>query len=147
MKIVKTLFILCCFTPIMLWAAPQEGDKLVYADFETVQDNHPVSSRGGAVNLFSYAERPTMPSKFKGSGSNPSIPDFAVPDKNSPNKAIVFDYELQGTNQYAGVGVEVRGHPWKDGKTDADDVSGYKYMTLQLYATGINAIKVEFGSQ
>src|SRR5262245_5694441 len=35
-----------------------KSDKLVYADFETVQDNRPVSSRGGQIQLQSYAERP-----------------------------------------------------------------------------------------
>src|SRR5262245_59625783 len=82
----------------------KQGDKLVYADFETAKDNRPVSSRGGTVQLISYEERPTLPSRYKGlAGANPPAPEFAIPSKESPNKAIAFDYELQGTNQYAGV--------------------------------------------
>ena len=88
-----------------------------------------------------------MPSKFKGSASNPSIPDFAIPNKNNPNKAIAFDYELQATNQWAAVGVDVQGHPWQDGKLGADDVSSYKYLTVQLYVTGVTQMKVEVASQ
>ena len=126
MKPSKTLTILSCFVSIALFAsktrgsleanaAPfptqipasgasqegtKEGDRLVYADFETAKDNRPVSSRGGQVQLISYAERPTMPSRFKGlEGANPPAPEFARPNRESPNKAIAFDYELQGANQ------------------------------------------------
>jgi hypothetical protein len=170
MKPSRTLIILSCFTSIALLASEtrgsleansistpigrafqegnKEGDKLIYADFETAKDNRPVSSRGGHVQLFSYQERPTMPSHYKGlEGANPPAPEFARPSKESPNKAIAFDYELQGTNQYAGVGVQIDGQPWKDGKPAADDVSGYKYLTLQLYVTGVTSMKVEFISR
>jgi hypothetical protein len=34
----------------------------------------------------------------------------------------------------------------KDGKTVADDVSGYKQLALQLYATGVDSLRVEFVS-
>jgi len=168
MKRIETLFLLSCFALIMLLAnrphssieavasrnstvaakASQEADKLVYADFEAATDNRPVSSRGGLVQLFSYQERATMPSHYKGlAGANPPAPEFARPSKDSPNKAIAFDFELPGTNQYAGVGVQIHGQPDKDGKPVADNVSGYKYMTLQLYATGVSSITVEFVSQ
>jgi len=153
--------ILTCFASIALFAGKtrgsleetaqegnKEGDRLVYADFETAKDSRPVSSRGGQVQLFSYEERPTMPSRYKGlDGANPPAPEFARPSKDSPNKAIAFDYELQGTNQYAGVGVQVHGRPDQDGKPAADDVSGYKYLTLQLYATGVTSMTVQFVSQ
>jgi hypothetical protein len=128
--------------------AAQEADKLVYADFETAKDNRPVSSRGGVVQLFAYQERATMPSRFKGiEGANPPAPEFARPSKESPNKAIAFDFELQGTNQYAGAGVQVHGRPDQDGKPAPDNVSGYKYLTMQLYATGVTSVTVEFVSQ
>src|SRR5262245_12683009 len=112
MKPSKPLIILSCFVSIALFASNtrsqegnNQGDKLVYADFETAKDNRPVSSRGGLVQLISYEERPTMPSRYKGlAGANPPAPEFAIPSKDSPNKAIAYDYELQGTNQYAGVG-------------------------------------------
>jgi hypothetical protein len=128
--------------------ANKESDRLTYADFETAKDNRPISSRGGQVQLFSYQERPTMPSRFKGlEGANPPAPEFARPNKESQNKAIAFDYELQGTNQYAGVGVQIDGQPWNEGKPAFDDVSGYKYLTFQLYATGVNSATVEFISR
>ena len=161
MKPSRILMILSCFVSIALFAGKtrgslagasqegnKEGDRLVYADFETAKDNRPVSSRGGQVQLFSFEERPTMPSRYKGlDGANPPAPEFARPSKESSNKAIAFDYELQGTNQYAGVGVQVHGRPDQDGKPAADDVSGYKYLTLQLYATGVTSMTVQFVSQ
>jgi hypothetical protein len=143
----RILFLICCLAAIASGAG-QTPEKLVYADFEVAKDNRPVSNRGGLVQLFSYQERPTMPSRYKGlEGANPPAPEFARPSKDDPNKAIAFDFELQGTNQYAGVGVQVNGQPDKDGKPVFDDVSGYKFMTLQLYATGVPSVTVEFISK
>ncbi len=126
----------------------QETDKLVYADFETLNDKRPVTNRGGFVQLFGFAERPTLPSRFKGiEGSNPPVPEVVRLNKDDPNKAISFEYELQGTNQYAGVTVDVHGQADKDGKPAADDVSGFKFLTFQLYVTGVPSMRVEFISK
>src|SRR5262249_16103015 len=65
----------------------------------------------------------------------------------NPNKAIAFDYELRGPNQWSGVGVQIQGQPDKDGKPLADDVSGYKFLMLQLYVTGVTDARVEFQSK
>ena len=35
----------------------------------------------------------------------------------------------------------------KDGKPVADDMSGYKYLTVQLYVTGVTSVTVEFVSK
>jgi hypothetical protein len=168
MKQIRRLFLLGCFALPFLFAnkalnpigagalsapssvltALQEKDKLIYADFETAQDNRPVSNRGGHVQLYAYQERTTLPSRFKGiEGANPPAPEFARPSKDNPNKAIAFDFELQGTNAYAGVGVQIQGQPEKDGKLVPDDVSAYKNLTLQLYVTGVPTITVEFVSK
>ncbi len=128
--------------------AAQEADKLVYADFEAPKEKRPVSSRGGLVQLFGYQERPTMPSRFIGlEAANPPAPSFARLNKDDPNVAIAFDYELQATNAYAGAGVQVHGQAEKDGKPAPDDVSGYKFLTFQLYVTGVSSITVEFISR
>ncbi len=118
----------------------QDGDKLVYADFESVQDNRPVSSRGGYIQLVSYSESPTMKSRFKG-------PELVRLKKDDPNRALAFDYELLAPNQYAGVGAEVHGQADKDGKPVPDDVTGYKTITLQIYATGVTSLRLEFTSR
>lgn len=129
-------------------ATMQDADKLVYADFETKPDSRPVSSRGGFVQLISYEEVATRKSGFKGmEGANPPAPEPVKTSKDSPNRAISFDYRLVGPNQWAGVGVEIHGQPDKDGKPVADDVSSYKSLTLQVYATGVSSLRIEFMSR
>jgi hypothetical protein len=130
------------------FATVQDADKLVYADFETKQDNRPVSTHGGFVQLISYQENENLKSTYKGmEGANPPAPDLVRTSKDSPNKAMSFDYHLVAPNQWAGVGVEIHGQPDKDGKSVADDVSAYKYLTLQAYATGVTSLRIEFVSR
>ena len=126
----------------------QSADKFVYADFETANDKRPVSSHGGLVQLVSYQESPSSPSRFKSlEGSNPPAPELVHLKQGDPNRAIAFDYELVAPNQYAGVGVEVHGEPDKDGKPVADDVSEYKFVSLQIYATGVPSLRLEVMSR
>jgi hypothetical protein len=126
--------------------ASQDGDKLVYADFETVKDNRPVSSRGGYVQLYGYQQHDTSPSRFKGLEAT-NAPELVRLRKDDPNRAAAFDFELPPMNEYAGVMLEVRGQADKDGKIPADDVSRFKYVTLQVYATGVTYMRVEFISK
>ena len=156
MKLVRTLILLCCLTLLAsiadrrggVAAAPQGGNQLVYADFETVKDNRVWSNRGGLVQLVASAERPTLPSHFKGvEGANPPAPELVRLKKDDPNRAIAFDFELQGLNQWADASVEVHGQPDKDGKAVADDVSDYQFLTMQIYVQGITSLRVEFVSK
>ena len=122
------------------------NNDFVYADFETVQNNRPVSKRGGLIQLISYEE--TTPSHFKGlANASPAAPELVRIKKDDPNHAIAFDYQLYAPNQYAGVGVEIHGHADKDGKPVPDDLSEYKYLTLQVYATGVTALRAEVMSR
>jgi hypothetical protein len=122
------------------------GEQFVYADFETAQEKRPVSKRGGHVQLVSYQE--TTPSRFKGlADMNPPSPELVRLKPDDPNHAIAFDYELYSPNQYAGVGVEVSGQPSKDGKPVADDLSAYKFLSMQVYATGVQSLRVEIMSR
>lgn len=131
-------------------ATPQAGqpggDQFVYADFESVQDNRPVSSRGGHVQLISYQE--STPSKIKGLvNSTPPAPELVRLKKDDPNRAAAFDYEMYPPNQYAGVGIQVQGQPDKDGKPVADDLSAYKFLSMQIYATGVPRLRIEIMSR
>ena len=121
----------------------QSGDKFVYADFEKMENGRPVSNNGGLVQIYTAEE--STPVKFKGlANANPGAPELVVP-KNAPqNHLASFDYSLNGPNQWAQVTLEIQGHPMKDGKPVADDVSGYKHLSLQLYATGTDSLRVEF---
>jgi hypothetical protein len=127
--------------------APQQAaNGLIYADFETLQDNRPVSSRGGYVHLSAYQETAGNPCTYKGKEGT-DAPEIVRPSRDSPNKAAAFDYQLRGPNQWGGVTLEISGQPDKDGKPVPDDVSGYKYLTFQVYATGVTGLKVQFTSK
>jgi hypothetical protein len=131
-------------------ASPQAGqaggDRFVYADFETVQDNRPVSSRGGFVQLISYHE--STPTRVKGlANSSPPAPELVRLKQDDPNRAAAFDYEMYPPNQYAGVGIQIAGQPDKDGKPVADDLSAYKYLSMDIYATGVPRLRVEITSR
>jgi hypothetical protein len=54
-----------------------------------------------------------------------------------------FEYSLLAPNQWSGVALEIHGRPDADGKPQTDDVSGYKYLSLQVYATGIRILRLE----
>jgi hypothetical protein len=98
------------------------------------------------VQLFAYQE--TTPSRFKGlANSAPPAPELVRLKPDDPNRAAAFDYELYSPNQYAGVSMEVHGQADKDGKPVADDLSAYKFLSLQIYSTGVPSLRVEFISR
>lgn len=124
---------------------PAQDDKLVYADFEKAENGRPVSNNGGLVQMYTAQE--STPVKYKGlANASPGAPELIVL-KDAPNNHLAsFEYNLLGPNQWANVTLEVMGRPMKDGKPVADDVSGYKQLALQLYATGVDSLRVEFVS-
>jgi hypothetical protein len=120
------------------------ADKLVYADFEKVEGGRPVSARGGMIQLYAYEENHVRKSTFKGAeGLNPPAPEIVRIKADDPNHVAKFDYSLQAPNPWSGVAMEIHGLPDADGKPQADDVSGYKYLSLQVYATGIRILRLE----
>ena len=131
--------------------APQASSQLVYADFDKMQDNRPVSARGGYVQLFGGQQNPGTPAKFKGI-EGADAPELVHLKADDPNKAAMFTYELPAANQYANVTLEIQGLPSKNGKQVGEDVTGYKFLTLQVYAkgspgpTGVTAMRVELTS-
>lgn len=128
--------------------ASQAGgdERFVYADFESADGKRPVSKRGGLVQLTSYQE--TTPSRFKGlADATPAAPELVRLKPDDPNHAAAFDFELYSPNQYAGVGLEVQGQPAKDGKPAPDDLSAYKNISMQIYATGVPTLRLELISR
>ena len=125
-------------------AWPQE-QRLVYADFERIENNRPVSARGGLIQLFGYEESRVHKSTFKGlAGAEPAAPELVRLKKDDPNHAMKFDYVLMAPNQWAGVTVEIHGLPdAPDGRLVPDDVSGFKTLSLDVYATGIQLLRLE----
>ena len=123
--------------------AQESGDKFVYADFEKMESGRPVSTNGGFIQI--YTGKENTPVTFKGlANASPGAPELIVLKDAPQNHLASFEYSLVGPNQWANVTLEVQGRPQKDGKPVADDVSGYKQLALQLYATGVDSLRVEF---
>jgi hypothetical protein len=152
MKLFKITLTLCCLALVASagGAVRQEGKaesgRYVYADFESEKDGRPVSNHGGQVQLISFQEHDSSPARYKGmANATPPAPELVRLKPDDPNHAVAFDFELPPPNQYAGVGVEVQGEPWKDGKPVPADLSGYREVTLQVYAKGqnLNTLRLE----
>ncbi len=129
----------------MTWSlSAQSADTLVYADFEQIVDGRAVSTRGGAMQLFGYSENPTRPPSFRGAaGVDPPAPELVHVKADDPNRLGKFEFELMTPNQWSGVTLEIKGQPDKDGLTPRDDVSGFKALSMQVFATGIATVRVE----
>ena len=123
-------------------AAEADASKLVYADFQDLQNGRPVSKRGGMTRLNRYSQNSANPPQFRGlEKADPPAP--ALARVTADDVAAAFDYEMRIPNEWEGVNMEVFGQPEKDGKLVADDVSGYKFITLRVFAKGAQYIRVE----
>jgi len=119
------------------------NDKFVYADFEHIENGRAVSNNGGLVQLY-VGQESTAPT-FKGlANASPAAPEIVRQQGNASNHIALFEYSLTGPNQWANVTLEIQGHPNKDGHPVADDVSAYKNLSMQMYATGTDYLRVEF---
>jgi hypothetical protein len=120
-----------------------DNSKFVYADFEKVENGRPVSNGGGTIQIFTGQE--STPVRFKGlANANPGAPEVVRLKDSDANHLASFEYAMFGPNQWANVTLEIQGHPAKNGQPVADDVSGYKNLSLQLYATGVDSLRIEF---
>lgn len=125
-------------------APPASESTLVYADFERTDNNRPVSTRGGLIQMYAYEESSVHKSTFKGQeGVDPAAPALVRIKKDDPNHAMKFDFALFAPNQWAGVTVEIHGQPDADDRFVPDDVSGFKHLSLQVFATGIEILRLE----
>ena len=123
------------------------GSRLVYADFEQLQDGKPVSARGGVVVLSSFQENPANQASFTNSDKPwPQVP-MVVPAAASHTQLIVYNFRIPAPNQWAGVTLEIRGLPDKDGKQTGEDLSAYKYISLDVQAQGTTAMRAELMSK
>ncbi len=121
---------------------PTDPSKLVYADFQNLQNGRPVSSRGGLTRLNRYSQNSANPPGFRGleKADPPSPTPARVTDADT---AAAFEYDLRIPNEWAGVNMEIFGQPEKDGKLASDDVSAYKFITMRLFAKGPQYIRLE----
>lgn len=122
--------------------AESSDNKLLYADFQSVQSGRPVSKNGGGVRLNVYSQNSANPPQYRGlENASPPAPAFAR--VTADDVAAAFDYEFRIPNEWAGVNMEVFGEPEKDGKLVPDDVSGYKFITFRAFTKGAQYLKLE----
>jgi hypothetical protein len=144
MRIFSSVMIGCALAALPFTKTQAAEDRLVYADFEKIDNNRPVSNQGGLIQLFGVQESEAHKSTFKGlEGANPPAPELVRIKKDDSNRAAKFDYTLLGPQGYASVILEIHGHPDAGGKPVADDVSAYKSLLMDVYATGISAMRIE----
>src|SRR6266481_2375490 len=147
--ILTILILLSAFVvPAQDASKPAESDavKLVYADFQELQSGRPVSKQGGMVRLNVYSQNSANPPQFRGlENANPPAPAFAR--VTADDIAAAFDYEFRMPNEWSGVDMEIFGEPEKDGKLVPDDVSGYKFISLRVFAKGAQYIRLELISR
>jgi hypothetical protein len=122
---------------------PKPSEKLVYADFEQVENGKPVSARGGAVSISSYQESDLQRTTIKGAPDGSNTPELVRIKPDDPNRLAKFDFAFKAPNQWAGAALEVKGQPDVDGKTPPDDVTGFQKITFQLYVKGAETVRVE----
>jgi hypothetical protein len=118
------------------------ASKLVYADFQNLQNGRPLSKQGGMTRLNRYSSNPANPPQFRGL-DKAEPPGPAAARVTGDDVAAAFDYELRVPNEWEGVNLEVFGEPEKDGKLVPDDVSAYKYISMRLFAKGAQFIRIE----
>lgn len=119
-----------------------DASKLLYADFQNLQNGRPLSKQGGMTRLNRWSSNPGNPPQFRGL-DKAEPPGPAAARVTADDVAAAFDYELRIPNEWEGVNLEVFGEPEKDGKLVADDVSGYKYISLRLFAKGAQYVRLE----
>src|ERR1044072_3002576 len=117
-------------------------DKLIYADFQKLENGRLVSSRGGRPQLNRWAKNMGAAPKMVGleNSDPPSPAPTRVTDQDT---AAAFQYEMHMPNEWAGVNMEIFGQPEKDGKPVPDDISGYKYITVRIFGNGPQPARVD----
>jgi len=114
-----------------------DSKTLVFADFERVEGERAVTARVGSIDVFAYEESAVHKSTFKG-------PELVRVKKDDPNHALKFDFALSAPNQWAGVTMSLHGLPnGADGRLSPDDVTAFKTLSLDVYATGIEILRLE----
>lgn len=121
-------------------------EKLIYADFQKLENGRLVSSRGGRTQLNRWAQNMAAAPKMRGL-ENAEPPTPAPARVTDQDTAAAFEYELRMPNEWAGVSLEVFGQPENDGKPIADDISGYKFITMRLFGKGPQSVRVELISR
>jgi hypothetical protein len=125
--------------------AQEKGKTFVYADFEKLEGGHPISTRGGVVEMSGY-EAVQQVSYTNSDKPYPRLPMVQAAAQNH-SQFVAFDYAIPAGNAYAGVSLVIHGMPQKDGKEVGEDFSAYNFISVQVYITGAETLHVDLVSK
>jgi len=114
------------------------ADRLVYADFENCTADHLQSSRGGYVFVAGWQKE----EKYK-----PTFDPIFVDAGGGFSNRMAFNFKLFGPQEWTGVGITINGLPEVDGKTQPEDLSGYKELVFDVELAGPPQLKIQLLSQ
>lgn len=125
--------------------AQDSSQRLIYADFEKLsKDNRPISNREGQIMFETNA--PTGKPKI-----TPQMFGVQAP----LTQRLGFQFEITAPNAWAEASIKIVGMKDKGRLDDsaktllvkAEDVTGYKFLTLDLGAAGTNQLRVRVISE
>lgn len=140
--------LVACVLAAGVAGAQDVSQLLVYADFEKVQDNRPVSARRGAVTLAGYQQNNSKPTAYSNADQPYPPSPLVLPAADQfVSQRVAFDFQINTPNEWAGVNLTVRGLPDTDGKATAEDVSAYSSIRFKVSVAGARNLKVELISK
>ena len=143
----KSLIVFAFLLATVFVIAQDGAAHLNYADFEQLsKDKTLISTREGKVSFNVASQNPSNRPKI--------VPKMLGPQ--SPlTQRIGFEFEITQPNDYASafvkiIGMKDKGHLDDWAKTlivKADDLSAYKYLTLDIGAAGVTQVRVDLISE
>lgn len=124
-----------------------DAQKRMYADFERIEGERPVSNNGGAIFIEGFQQNTQAATVFSNSDKPSPRAPFVVVPKGMTTKTIGFEFDIKAPNSYAGVVCEIQGAAKQNDKQVAEDVSGYDFLELQISGQGTNEITVKLVSR
>jgi hypothetical protein len=125
----------------------ESGQRLVYADFESLdKDKRPVSARGGKLIFEAFGQNQSK---------KPAISPKMLGTQGPLSQRIGFEFEIQEPNAWAEASLKIIGLKDKGRLDDwaktlivmAEDLSQYLHLTLDIGAAGISQVRIRLVSE
>jgi hypothetical protein len=137
------ILLLCLMIAFLAFASAQEASqKLMYADFEQVdKDKRPISSREGKIIFDAAAEN---------AANRPKMVPRLLGPQGPLTQRLGFEFETMSPNNWAHASVKIIGMKDKGRLDDwaktllvkAEDLSSYKFLTLEIGAAGVDQVRI-----
>ena len=140
--LIAALLLITCFS-----IAQDSSSRLVYADFEKLsKENRPISSRDGQIMFEANAENQSGKPKINPQMFGPQAP---------LTQRLGFQFEITAPNAWAEASMKIVGMKDKGRLDDwaktllvkAEDVSGYKFLSMDIGAAGVTQVRLRIISE